>query len=97
MSRKQLKRIEWKTVKRVIGVLHESTRMKKTVLATACHMGYDKCGLYLDWLEMMGLIKKETNDDGFEEIMLTERGHFLRRENLTSKIYDLRNRPIEDL
>ncbi len=37
-------------------------------------MGYDKCVLYLDWLEMMDLIQRENDEDGFEVIFLSERG-----------------------
>lgn len=57
--------------------------MKKTLLATACNMGYDKCCRYIDWLEMMGLIRKETSDDGYEELLLTEKGRLLYNKNST--------------
>jgi predicted transcriptional regulator len=76
-SRKELKRIDWRTVKRVMSALYENARMKKSFLATACNMGYDKCRLYLDWLEMMELVRREDNEDGFEVIILTERGRSL--------------------
>jgi hypothetical protein len=52
-------------------------------------MGYDKCRLYLDWLEMMELVKREVNEDGFEEIILTEKGRFLRNKKFnTENFYD---------
>lgn len=76
-SKRELKRIDWKTVRRVISTLHNNARMKKTILATACSMGYDKCRLYIDWLEMMELVKKEVNDEGHEELILTEKGRSL--------------------
>lgn len=60
--------------------------MKKTLLATACSMGYDRCKLYIDWLEMMELIRKEIGDDGREELLLTEKGRLL-----YSKNFDLQN------
>jgi predicted transcriptional regulator len=68
------------TVQKLISALYENTRMKKTLLATSCGMGYDKCRRYIDWLEMMELIKREiNNDDDFEEIILTEKGRSLFR------------------
>lgn len=85
-NKKELKRIDWKTVTRVISTLHYNTRMKKTLLATACSMGYDKCRLYIDWLEMMELIRKETSDDGHEELILTEKGR-----SLYSKKFNIEN------
>jgi len=51
--------------------------MKKTHIATKCNLGYNKCLLYLDWMEMMELIKKETDEDKFEVIILTEKGKSL--------------------
>ncbi len=45
-------------------------------------MGYDKCRLYINWLEMMELIRKEINDDGYEELILTEKGLSLCNRNL---------------
>jgi predicted transcriptional regulator len=78
-TQRELKRINWKTVERIVIALYENVRMKKSVLATTCHMGYDKCRLYINWLEMMELIKKEINYDGFEEMILTEKGRTLYR------------------
>lgn len=84
--KKELKRIDWKTVKRVISSLHHNARMKKTLLATSCNMGYDKCRLYIDWLEMMELVRKEINDEGHEELILTEKGR-----SLYSKKFNIEN------
>ena len=75
--RRELKRIDWETVKRVIGTLYYNAGMKKTILATSCSMGYDKCRLYIEWLEMMDLITRELNADGHEELLLTEKGRML--------------------
>lgn len=72
------------TVKKLIKTLQENTRMKKTLLATTSRMGYDKCRRYIDWLEMMELIKREINDDDFEEIILTEKGHSLFRRKFNT-------------
>ena len=51
--------------------------MKKTHIATKCNLGYDKCRLYLDWMEMMDLIKRETDDNRHEVIILTDKGKAL--------------------
>jgi len=76
-SKKELKRIEWNTVKRIIVFLYYNNRFKKTKIAMQCNMAYDKFLLYLDWMHIMDLIKREVNEDGFEVVILTERGHNL--------------------
>ncbi len=97
-TRKELKRIDWRTVKHVINALHENTRMKKTFLATTCRMGYDKCKLYLDWLEMMQLIRREKNEDGFEEVILTDKGRSLYLKKFeTETILERQNSLTEEL
>lgn len=96
-KKKELKRIDWKTVRRVISTLHRNSRMKKTLLATACSMGYDKCRLYIDWLEMMELVRKEIDEEGREEFILTEKGRSLysRKFNIEN-LYEKPIRHIED-
>jgi predicted transcriptional regulator len=97
-SKRELKRIDWKTVKRVVSTLHQNARIKKTLLATACNMGYDKCLLYVDWLEMMELVRKEINEDGYEGVILTEKGRSLYSKKFNiENFYDQRNHSIEDL
>lgn len=91
-NKRELKRIDWKTVKRIVSILHNNVRMKKTLLATTCSMGYDKCRLYIDWLEMMDLIRKEINDDGKEELILTEKGR-----SLYSKKFNIENFYVKQL
>ena len=76
-SKKELKRIEWSTVKRIIVFLYYNNRFKKTIIAMRCNMAYDKFLLYLDWLNTMDLIKKEMDEDEFEVVSLTERGNNL--------------------
>ena len=94
--RKGLRRIDWKTANKLMSNLYNRGRMKKTLLATSCSMGYDKCRLYIDWLEMMELVKKETTEDGHVELDLTEKGRLL-----YSKISNMENfgsyKEIEDL
>lgn len=79
-KQRDLKRIDWKTVKKIITLLDEIGRMKKSHIATMCNMGYDKCSMYLNWLEMMELIRRDTNEECFEEIILTEKGKFIGRK-----------------
>ena len=51
--------------------------MKKTHISTKCNLGYDKCRLYLEWMDMMDLIRSEVDEDNFEVILLTERSRSL--------------------
>jgi len=76
-GKKELKRIEWNTVKRIISFLYYNNQFKKTKIAMQCNMAYDKFLLYLDWMDIMDLIKREVDEDGFEVVVLTERGHNL--------------------
>ena len=54
--------------------------MKKTQIATKCNLGYDKCRLYLEWMEMMELIKKEHDENSYEVIILTDKGKSLHND-----------------
>lgn len=74
-NKKRLRRIDFDIVKRVMSLLHHDSKIKKTNIAMKCNLGYDKCVLYLDWLEKMDLIKRENDEDGFEIIILSERGY----------------------
>ena len=75
--KKELQRIDWKIIKRLVTSLYYNNRMKKTHIATKCNLGYDKCRLYLNWMEMMDLIKRETDENKFEVIILTDKGKTL--------------------
>ena len=76
-GKKEIKRIEWSTVKRIIVYLFYNNGFKKTKIAMQCNMAYDKFLLYLDWMDTLDLIKKEIDEDGFEVVSLTERGNNL--------------------
>jgi len=82
-DKKELKRIEWITVKRIVVFLHYNNKFKRTKIAMRCNMAYDKFLLYLDWLYVMELVAKDIDEDGFEVISLTESGN-----NLFSKFED---------
>jgi predicted transcriptional regulator len=68
------RRIDTEVVKRIITILHDDGMEKKTKIALKSHLSYDKCLLYLAWLELMGLIRKENDADNFEMINLTLKG-----------------------
>lgn len=67
-------RIGWKTVLRIIEFLYHNSKSKKTHISLKCNLGYKKCILYLNWLEMMDLIQKYVGTDGSYLIILSDRG-----------------------
>lgn len=67
-------RIEWKTVLRILGFLRHNSKSKKTHISMTCNLGYKRCIQYLNWLEMMNLIKKDTDKDGSHLISVNEFG-----------------------
>ncbi|MEM2139831.1 MAG: hypothetical protein QXJ74_00040 [Nitrososphaera sp.] len=82
-SKRELKRIEWSIVRRIIIILQSSPRMKKTHLAMKSGLGYDKCMLYLAWMDMLDLIRREKDEEGFQVISLSESGMNLYRTQFT--------------
>lgn len=60
-------------VDRLIRTLYENMREKKTNIARNANMGYDKCVIYLDALEIMDFVKRETSGR-HELISLTSAG-----------------------
>lgn len=66
-------RIGWKTVLRIIEFLYRNSKSKKTHISLKCNLGYKKCILYLNWLEMMDLIKY-IDTDGSHLIILSDSG-----------------------
>ena len=73
----EVQRIDWKIIERLVRLLYYHNKLKKTHISTKCNLSYDKCRRYLDWMDLMDIIKKEKNDEGFEIIILTERGSML--------------------
>lgn len=73
----EIQRIDWKIIERLVRLLYYGSKLKKTHISTKCNLSYDKCCKYLDWMEVMDLITKEKNDDGYEVVLLTERGSVL--------------------
>ncbi len=72
-NKRELKRISWDIVKKLLKLLYYDGGMKKTYISTKCNLSYDKCRLYLEWMDVMDLIKREI-DGGFEIISLNEKG-----------------------
>ena len=66
-------RIGWKTVLRIIEFLYHNSKSKKTHISLKCNLGYKKCILYINLLEMMDLIK-HVDTDGSHLIILSDRG-----------------------
>lgn len=72
-QRKELKRIDWDIATRILKTLYLYGKQKKTAIARITNMGYDNCILYLDWLDLLGFIKKET-DNYSQTVSLTDLG-----------------------
>ncbi len=70
---KELRRIDWRIVKRILNVLYCEGPMRKTHIAIKCNLNYSQTTLYLNWLDMVNFIKK-SNDDRFEVITLSNKG-----------------------
>jgi predicted transcriptional regulator len=73
-SKGMLRRIDTEIVKRIIIILHDDGKERKTKISLKAHLAYDKCKHYLGWLELMGLVSIEDRGHGIEWINLTEKG-----------------------
>ena len=82
-SKRELKRIDWNIIKRILRYLHYYGKEKKTNISMKCNLSYNKLVLYLDWLEMMDFIKRELDEKKFECISLNEKGRefYIRKLN----------------
>lgn len=79
---RELVRINWKIIKRISISLYYNNDMKKTTISLKCNLSYDKCILYLNWMKMLDLIEKKIDEDGFEQVILSNRGKVLYEKNL---------------
>jgi predicted transcriptional regulator len=75
--KKELKKIDWEIVRRLVTFLYYNSRVKKTNISMRCSMGYDRCIRYLNWMEGFDLIKKEFDEAHAELISLSEKGRAL--------------------
>jgi predicted transcriptional regulator len=73
-NKKELKRIDWNIIKKLLNVLYTEGKMRKTALARKSNMGYDSCLLYVDWLYMLDLIRRNLDEERAEIISLSELG-----------------------
>ncbi len=73
-KKRELRRVEWAIIKRLVIVLYHNRCIKRTNIAMKASLSYDRCILYLDWMNTMDLIKIETDEEGFEIIGLSDRG-----------------------
>jgi len=63
-------------------------KMKKTKIAMVCRINYEMCVSYLKWLEILGLIKIEIDEERFELFGLNSRGMDLcRKEFIRDQIH----------
>ena len=76
-NKRDLRRIDWNIVKKIMITLSRDSNMKKTNIAMFCGLSYDNCVSYLKWLELLGLIKTEIDKNGFELFGLNSRGMYL--------------------
>lgn len=86
--KKQLKRIDWNIVQKIIVFLHWK-RSKKNHVALHCRMNYEYCDMYLDWCIRMKFIKISGEGDS-ELVELTERGMELYRDEFEGSFTDMR-------
>ena len=82
----ELVRINWNIVRKIVAILHHEIKLKKSHIATKGKMGYDKCRRYLQWMEMMDLVRKDVDEDGFEMVLLTDRAMILYKEKFENKL-----------
>ena len=86
---KELERVNWRTVQKIIISLYRNGMMRRTMIAMRCRLRYDKCRSHLDWCESLKLIKTKKDEDGSELMVLTDRGMEIYREQLAHKQIDV--------
>jgi len=74
LNQKELRRIDWNIIKKLLNILYNEGKMRKTILARKSNMGYDKCVLYIDWLYMLDFIRRNLDEEKTEIISLSELG-----------------------
>lgn len=76
-GKKRLKRIQWDIVSRLVIIIRQDPCLRRTNIAMKSGLAYDKCVLYLEWMEKMDIIRREIGEDGTQTIRLAEKGHEL--------------------
>jgi predicted transcriptional regulator len=95
-SKKKLKRIDWKIIKKLLNILYNEGKLKKTVLARKSNMGYNNCILYVDWLHMLDFIRRDVDDERFEIISLSELGRSFCKRKLTEEYNEKNNSKLRN-
>ena len=81
-KRKDLVRIHWPTIRKIIGMLYMQGAMRRTAIAMRCTIPYERVRMHLEWCESMKLtITRDVEGHGM--ITLTDRGHELYREQFS--------------
>lgn len=88
-TKRRLKRVEWDIVKRIVILLHDNNRLKRTNLATKSGLAYDKCALYLDWMNVLSITNIEIDETGFQLVSLSEKGNALYEREFCDEQNDL--------
>ncbi|MDE2589616.1 MAG: hypothetical protein KGL95_08130 [Patescibacteria group bacterium] len=77
------RRVDWKKVQDIVGVLYNNGKLKTTPMSTICEINYRTIVKYLFLLETLEMIRY-VNEDGFKLAVLTTRGIEYHRRNLAS-------------
>lgn len=85
-TERELIRINWKIVRKIVAILHHEIKLKRSHIAVKGKMGYDKCRRYLQWMEMMDLVRKDVDEDGYEMVFLTDRAMILYKEKFIDHV-----------
>lgn len=80
-KKKELKRIDWDIVKRILRMLYAEEMAKKTHIAMKCNLNYDQTISYLEWMDLVNFVKK-ISDDNSEAISLSDNGRILYMEKI---------------
>src|SRR5437899_13092410 len=72
-SKKELTRIDWKIVRRIVTFLYYNNGMKKTNIAMKCAMSHDRFILYLNWIKIIDLMKKVLEGSCVESVSLSKK------------------------
>ncbi|MGI0057460.1 MAG: winged helix-turn-helix domain-containing protein [Nitrosarchaeum sp.] len=78
---RHLKRVDIEIMGRIISTLYDLGSEKKTVIARRSNVSYDNFILYLEFLDLIGFVKRENQNTKLELVTLTDQGKefYLRR------------------
>ncbi len=82
---KIITKLDINIITRIMLILYANGGITKTTIARKTNMAYDNCKSYVDALELIELVKKETNENNFEIIYLTSTGIRFCKKQLDKK------------